>query len=272
MTLVNRRKLLPFRNGRPSDQPGHHQPEHPGAMPARPDRTALWLLAIICLEAAVALSIRLPLVLNHDPQVGDPGFTWVPDVLAVLVVPLLVLAAWLFVRQQHRERIQAFRTSRFMDMVLHTSREWLWATDTEGRFTFSGPACRDLTGYEPSELLGRHFSVVIDTGDLANTEEHFKTKEGFNSPWSGLVTVCRRRDGSRVLVEVSGRPALDREGRVCGFEGTSRAVDAGEARSLASEEAAARLRGILAKRQLSTAFQPIRSLDTGAVIGAEALT
>ncbi|BAS15297.1 G-Protein coupled photoreceptor [Arthrobacter sp. Hiyo8] len=126
--------------------------------------TGWWLLVVVFIEAAVALSIRLPLAFGLPPWGGIDEKTGFPALLALLIVPLVVLAAWRLMRQQQRERSQAFRTSRLMDTVLHTSMDWLWATGPDGRFTFCSPACKDITGYEPSELLGRHITRVIDPG------------------------------------------------------------------------------------------------------------
>ncbi len=232
--------------------------------------TGWWLMVVVLIEAAVALSIRLPLAFGHPPWGGIDESDGFAGFLALLVVPLVVLAAWRLMRQQQRERRQAFRTSRLMDTVLHASPDWLWATGPDGRFTFSSPSSKDVCGYEPSELLGRHITYVIDPGDLADAREDWKTRESGDSSWSRVVTVCRHRDGSRVLVDVAGRPMRDREGRDRGFEGTCRVLDAETARSRV--EVTARIRTLLTDGSLTTAFQPIQLLETGRVIGAEALT
>jgi PAS domain S-box-containing protein len=243
-----------------------------GAYGHRLPKSWRWLLLIIGMEAGVAVAIGLPLVVGEELW---EKFGWplpVSDVVTLLVIPIVVYASSFLVRQQQREREEASQTARLMDTVLSTSREWLWAVGPDGRFTFSGPACRDLTGYEPSELLGRHFQLVIDPGDLADALQSRTSSEGADGRWNGLVTVCRHRDGRTVLVEVSGRSLLDSAGRSCGFEGTSRALDTAAAHAFAAGEVRARVEAMLADRTLLTAFQPIRSLETGSVIGAEALT
>ncbi|GAB3571326.1 hypothetical protein GCM10027405_37260 [Arthrobacter alkaliphilus] len=243
-----------------------------GRQPGRPasGSTGWWLLAVIFIEAAVALAIRLPMAFGLPPWLGIDGSAGFPAFLALLMVPLVVLAAWRLVREQERERSQAYRTARLMDTVLHTSGDWLWATGPDGRFTFCSPACKDITGYEPSELLGRHITGLIDPGDLADARVDWKARESGDSSWSRIVTVCRRRDGSRVLIDVAGRPVRDREGRDCGFEGTCRLLNQETARSHA--EVTARVQELLTDGSLITAFQPIRRLGTGCVIGVEALT
>lgn len=237
--------------------------------------SARWMVVIISLECALAVSSLWPEIFGHDLWAAFPGPALIPALwymVAALVAPAALAVACYVVRQQNRERAGALQTSHLMDTVLHTSREWLWAIGPDGRFTFSGPACRDIVGYEPAELLGQPFTMVMDPAYLAEARRARREKERGDESWSGLVAACRHRDGRSVLVEVSGRPLLDDAGCNRGFEGTSRALDAGAAHALAVEDVRARINGILCGNNLVTAFQPIRSLATGAVIGAEALT
>jgi EAL domain-containing protein (putative c-di-GMP-specific phosphodiesterase class I) len=108
---------------------------------------------------------------------------------------------------------------------------------------------------------------VVDLNDLKAAR-----KTGPEAGRPRLVIPARHRDGSQVAVEVSARPRLGDAGQNAGFEGIGRPLDGHAARGLAAEEVRARVEGVLADRTLMTAFQPIRSLGTGAVIGAEALT
>ncbi|MEZ2389330.1 EAL domain-containing protein [bacterium RCC_150] len=231
-----------------------------------------WLLVSVVLQAGVALTLGLPLLVgqNHWEVLGWPA--WIPDVLAVLVVPVVVYASTSLVRQQLRERAQSSETTRLMDTVLTTSKEWLWAIGMDGRFTFCSPACTELTGYEPSELLGRHFSAIIDPDELAEALSAVTARQGASSSWSGVSAVCRHKDGHKVLVEVSGRSLRDRSGKPSGFEGTSRLLDPGLAGTLALGEIAVRIEAMLTERSFLTAFQAIRSLETNAIVGVEGLT
>ncbi|MCZ9884592.1 sensor domain-containing phosphodiesterase [Arthrobacter sp. B2a2-09] len=238
----------------------------------RASKTRWWLFVIIVMEASVALAVGLPFVLRDEPWEAWGWPVWIPDVLSLLVIPVVVYASFSLVRQQLRERADASRTTRLMDTVLTTSREWLWALGPDGRFTFSSPAGVELTGYEPSELLGRHFSLIIDPDDLADALQAMTPSQDAAAGWAGLRAVCRHKDGSRFVVDVSGRSLRDAAGRPCGFEGTSRPLEPGTADRLAAGEIKRRIEAMLAARSLLTAFQPVRFLESGSVIGAEALT
>ena len=217
-----------------------------------------------CSLAGLILVLAVPAVLMRQP--------WGVVGLAVVVLLAAGCLVWALLRRLGREFSAVSRTSHLLEAVLATSKEWLWAIGPDGRFTFAGPMARELIGYEPSELLGQHFSQIIQADDLAQAMKNRANIAGPESSWSGLVTACRHRDGSRVLVEVSGRPIIDGQGQVHGFEGTTRALDAPSANDAAAQEARAGVEAMLTSRTLLTAFQPIRALDSGAVIGAEALT
>jgi PAS domain S-box-containing protein len=226
-----------------------------------------WLLAVLSLEVVSALSILLPLLLGLEPWGGREVPARVATLASILLIPVLVHGACHHVRQQRRDRLEALMTSRRLDTVLSATREWLWAVGADGRFTFASRASRELLGYEPSELLGRPYSLITDPADLkgARTPDARDGREG-------LVLSIRHRGGHRLNVEVVGRPRSEGGGGGSGFEGIARPLAGGAAQGPANQEISARIDHLLATRTLITAFQPIRDLGTGEVIGAEALT
>lgn len=240
---------------------------------SRLPRAGRLLLLIISADCAVGL--LAPHVFGQDLSKTLDG----PDSLAALwcalvvfIAPVTVFAAWYVVRQQNRERAGAFHTFRLMDTVLHTSREWLWAVGPDGRFIFSGPACREMLGREPAELLGQHCSMVIDADDLTEAVRAWNETERRDALWSGLMAACRHKDGRSILVEVSGRTLRDKAGNIYGYEGTSRVLNPGAALEIAVEGVKTRISEALSGNNLITAFQPIQCIKTGRVLGVEALT
>ena len=90
--------------------------------------------------------------------------------------------------------------------------------------------------------------------------------------WSGLITVCRHRDGTRVPVEVAGRPRQDKAGMPAAYEGITRPLGPRRATADSAKSVRARIDRVLTRKTLQIWFQPIRCLNTGAVVGAEALS
>lgn len=152
---------------------------------------------------------------------------------------------------------------------MSTSREWVWAVDDQGLFTFCSPASADLLGWEASELLGQRYDLVIDAGDLVRAKADVAAAAG--PGWSGVVVRCRHRDGSAVWMEVSGMARPSTDGHGGGFEGTSRVLPPLTAREAIDSLSREQLQGMIGQDMLLTAFQPIHSLSTGKLLGVEAL-
>jgi PAS domain S-box-containing protein len=239
-----------------------HRPESLWLPPA-----GWWLLVVACAEAGMELSILLPIVFRYELRDGR-GF--VPALVGVLLVPVVLHAAWRLGRQHHNERAKAIEAAHLMDTVVSTCDEWLWAIGADGRFTFCSPMTRELLGYEPSELLGRHWSVVTDFDAPATAWPPGRDPDAPEAAWTGLAAI-RHRDGTAVQVEVCVRARLDGAGRNFGYAGSTRLLDR-QTGGIAAEKVRDRIEALLTNRTMLTAFQPIRRLDTGDVIGVEALT
>ena len=103
--------------------------------------------------------------------------------------------------------------------VAETAREWIWEVERHGHYTYSSPAVRDLLGYEPNEVIGKHWLglIVPEERDqlVMGAKEVSASKEIF---FRSIITKLRK-DGHTVVVESTGRPILDAEGNVLGYRG-----------------------------------------------------
>lgn len=218
------------------------------------------------LEGVAAVSILLPLLVGLEPWSGREVPARVATLASILLIPVVLLGALHLVRQQRRDRLEASVTARLLDTVLSTTKEWLWAVGADGRFTFSSRASQELLGYEPSDLVGRPCSLIIDLADFKAARSDARAGR------EGLVLSIRHRGGHRLNVEVVGRRRSDGDGRRSGFEGIARPLLECAAPAPEGQEIRQRIDRLFATRTLITAFQPIRHLGTGEIIGAEALT
>lgn len=113
---------------------------------------------------------------------------------------------------------------KYRDLV-ETSNELIWSVDLEGRITFVNRAIREVYGYEPEELLGQVFSVLLPSERL---EADWKV---FESVLAGqrlfdYETVHLRKDGQRIDMSFNAIAMHDAEGRLIGTTGT--AIDISE--------------------------------------------
>ncbi|MDY6951913.1 MAG: response regulator [Thermodesulfobacteriota bacterium] len=87
------------------------------------------------------------------------------------------LAARLERAMKERRLLGQLRESeRKYSALIESSPDIVYTLDPDGRFTFVGGAVEELLGFRPGELLGRHFSFIVDESDLATASWHFNER------------------------------------------------------------------------------------------------
>jgi PAS domain S-box-containing protein len=113
--------------------------------------------------------------------------------------------------------------SRFRSLV-ETTPDWVWQVDAEGRYTYASPRVKDLLGLDPAEVVGRTAFEFIRGEDRARIQRHFHQAVREGRALTRVTNVCRHRDGYEVVLETSGEPIRDRDGRVIGYRGIDRDI------------------------------------------------
>jgi PAS domain S-box-containing protein len=107
---------------------------------------------------------------------------------------------------------------RFRDIAEHAS-EWIWEVDTNGIYTYSSPVVKRILGYEPEEILGKHFYDLFPPEGRAEARERafdiFATKQPFRDHLNRNI----HKDGHEVVLSTSGVPILDDDGSLMGYRG-----------------------------------------------------
>ena len=234
--------------------------------------TSELLAAVLTVQIIFALTAGMALIVDPAGLLDRPLLQLIAGSLVIAPIVVALFSARRFVQSHLLAKMQAQGAADLMDTVLRTSREWVWAVDDQGNFTFSNRTCATLLGYEPLELIGKPFSMVIEPDDLARARQSVRSSQGADSRfWNGVIVRCRHRDGNPVWVEVSGSSRPPRNGQSGGFDGTSRPVPPQTAAEAAAAHSKARIRAMIDDKTLLAAFQPIHDLSDGSLIGVEAL-
>lgn len=242
----------------------------PGAESHAASRSRDLLVGVLVIQVLFTLIAAAAIAMDPQGVVDSPAARLLAGALIFMPIAIAALLAVRFYRSHRSERTRARVDAQMMDMVMSTSREWLWAVDDQGIYTFCGPASEDLVGYSPSELVGEHCSLVMDLDYLGLSFGIPETQVREN-PERDLMR-CRHRDGSTVWLETAAR-ASQVDGRPDGgLEGASRPVADETAREAAAALSRERIRAIIDGRKIVTAFQPIYGLATGHLLGVEALS
>ena len=230
------------------------------------------LVCVLVVQIVFSLTAGAFLVLDPAGMLGHPGVQTLAGSLIVMPIVTATLLALRFRRNHREERISSRNDSRLMDTVMNTSREWVWAVNDQGIFTFSNPASATMLGWSPADLVGQHCSIIMEP-DLDSARKAAQSS-GIEpgSVWAGAIVNCRHRDGTTVWMDVAGTVRQASEGQLVGFEGTSRLLSPESAQEAAASHSRARIRAMIDQKLLLTAFQPIHNLTTGHLIGVEALS
>ncbi|UCD23592.1 MAG: PAS domain S-box protein [Gemmatimonadota bacterium] len=155
-------------------------------------------------------------------------------------------------RQKEVERA-LFHTQQLYRHLVETVEDWIWEVDIHGVYTYVSPRVVDILGYEPSEVIGN------TPFDFMSAEEGGRVKRIFAECAAGkkrlaaLENVCRRKDGTDVILETSGVPFYDADGNLAGYRGVDRDITA-------------RVRAEEARRDLEIQLQHSQKLESLGVL------
>jgi PAS domain S-box-containing protein len=122
-------------------------------------------------------------------------------------------------------------------------------TDPSGRCIYISPSCRDVLGYEPKELAGKHAIVDLAHPDDRLEQEQVLTRfvhQGKTSA-SPLRRRLRRKDGTYVWLETITNIERDGDGRIVEVQSWARDVTSRVHAEQALAQSEARFRSLLDK-------------------------
>jgi two-component system, cell cycle sensor histidine kinase and response regulator CckA len=112
---------------------------------------------------------------------------------------------------------------RFRALVESTS-DWIWERNEKGVYTYASPRIRELLGYEPEDVAGKSPSDLMPEKDAVEFDSTFQAIARSGKPFRGMETINRRKDGRLVVIETSGVPFFDSEGKLLGYRGIDRDI------------------------------------------------
>ena len=102
---------------------------------------------------------------------------------------------------------------RFRD-VTNTTGDWIWEVDAEGRYVYASPVVEQVLGYTSEEVIGRPYYDFFhpDEWEELRTliQGVFYRRESFVK----LVSSNVHKDGREVILETSGLPLIDADGKL----------------------------------------------------------
>ncbi|MFC8525358.1 EAL domain-containing protein [Pseudarthrobacter sp. NPDC057230] len=224
------------------------------------------LLTVLTVQAAFTLAVTAAL---HTLGLDLPDSS--AAMIAGFISAALVLVA-AGIRVSTKQGAHEKLIPRHIGAVLGAGQDWLWAVDSKGIFTYSSQASASLLGYDPSELLGKPLSTVLDDEDRASSRrDGVHVHNQHTGEWAGVVVAFRHRNGKSVWMEVTGKSRPGPAGSGQAFEGIGSLLPGQTVRTLLRRCSRERLDKTGRARPIVTAFQPVHNLSSGTVTGVEAL-
>jgi hypothetical protein len=165
---------------------------------------------------------------------------------------------------ERRRAEEAIRRSeeRFRQLV-ESTQDWVWEVDREGVYTYCSPQCEGLLGYRPENLLGRTPFDLMPAREARRLRVLFGRLVADRKPIVAVENVNLHRDGHALVLETSGVPVFDGQGRLAGYRGIDRDVTERHR----AEEAIRRLNAELEERvrvrtaELELAYRELESFS-----------
>ena len=186
--------------------------------------------------------------------------------LTVLVLGLLVAATTFgrsleFARDRMRSAERRFEAMSASDLLS-------WECDALGRGVHFGDLSTHYFGWTPEELVGRDIGSLLHPQEVDRLAGFVAEGRG----WTNERWRCLHRDGSEHWFVGSAVPNVTADGRVLGFVGSARPLGKDALDEQRLSEIAERVYARLEGGDIQPVFQPILSVSTGRLIGAEGLS
>ncbi len=101
-----------------------------------------------------------------------------------------------------------------------TITEWFWETDSDHRYTYVSSQNAVITGFSPSQIIGRRREDFAHDRDDPKWERHLADLAAHRPFWSFQYPI-KLPDGRIVHLSVSGEPRFDEDGRFIGYRGAA---------------------------------------------------
>jgi PAS domain S-box-containing protein len=123
--------------------------------------------------------------------------------------------------------------------------EWVWEVDQHGIYTYASPKVEALLGYRPDEVIGKSPLDFMPPDEADRVSQEFNRYRQQKAAFDRLENINIKKDGQRIVLETSGSPIFDQDGKLVGYLGTDRDITDRKQAEQASQESEGRLRQLI---------------------------
>jgi len=172
----------------------------------------------------ILFSDALVLAITRDPAV----FTLLQTIKGFLFVFVTASVLYLLIsrnvaRIQRSEQALADSEAKYRGLVEATS-DWIWETDESRAFTYTNQNIYDILGYKPEEIIGKTPYEFMTEEEVGRMTKVFDDIRAAQEPFRLLETTLLHKNGTAIILEVSGAPVFYDKGNFLGYRGIARDI------------------------------------------------
>ncbi|MHC4401908.1 MAG: sensor histidine kinase [Planctomycetota bacterium] len=138
--------------------------------------------------------------------------------------PLFVMGIAEDVTERRRTEAALQQSEERYRSLVETTSDLIWELDEKGAFTYVSPQATKMLGYAPEELIGKTPFDLMPSDEAARVSGRYHEAVGTGEVVTDFEAVRLRKDGQRVVHEVSAVPVYDVDGKCRGYRGISRNI------------------------------------------------
>jgi PAS domain S-box-containing protein len=155
-----------------------------------------------------------------EPSLWDQHKQFVVGTLTLILVQTGLIGWLLF---EYRKRRLAEKASRDLAAIVASSDDAIIRVSLDGKILSWNSGAEVLYGYQASEMLGRHYSILIPPDRMEEFLACFKKRRN-DEQIRDLETVRLKKDGTRIDVSISVSAIKDAKGRIMAAASISRDI------------------------------------------------
>jgi PAS domain S-box-containing protein len=196
--------------------------------------------------------------------------------VANLVVALIFAAVALLWLMHERSVLCANdadseRAKRMLSAVEFAAGDALWEVSADGVITYVSAGAPDILGPGTQRLVGNHIDRILPEHERQRGTQ-LLADGAVAGGWQDQEFTYITTEGDEIVLLSTAVANIGPNGQVVGFTGTIRRRDEAIAARRDRDEAQDRITSILDRRAVQIVFQPIIDVQSGRVVGAEALS
>jgi len=128
------------------------------------------------------------------------------------------------VTERNKAKIALTETMERFRGLVETTSDWIWEVDENAVYTYVSPKISDILGYEPEEVLGKTPFNFMPSNEAKRIGDIFSSIATSQKSFRELENTNIHKDGRLVVLETSGVPIINIDGKFCGYRGIDRDI------------------------------------------------